>query len=208
MINGCCSLALAGKNICGLPTPPLATLAGVLLLLSITYVATATLMSTTSMHPGQTSRHALLISWLNFGWFCSKSTGLDAKHTITAFTELLMMPNRTLVTTRPTATPEMKGVATGSSSGDKNSDFMCTMAWAKQPVTPPTTKLANSRTFGTKSSETIVVHPRFSNNSLACMPASTNPYPYSPTYVNAHGLNLSVRLSTQDVMHVWMQRMH
>jgi hypothetical protein len=72
------------------------------------YAATATRMSTTSMHPGQTSRQASRISELSFGWFCSKSTGLAAKQTMTALTELLMIPNKTLETTNPTNAPALE----------------------------------------------------------------------------------------------------
>eukprot|EP00977_Amphora_coffeiformis_P014071 scaffold3849_cov179-Amphora_coffeaeformis.AAC.9 len=40
--------------------------------------------------------------------------------------------------------------------------------YAKQPVTPPTTRLVMRRMFDTKASETITVQPRFSKSSDEC----------------------------------------
>jgi hypothetical protein len=145
------------------------------------------------MQPGQTSRHAVRISWLSSGWFRAKSTGLAAKHTITALTELLMMPNMTLDTTSPPTSPTLQSwpkekhceslsmtsargckwktyanaVAMGSCKDEKDNVCVCSIRKAKQPVIPPSTRLAKSRTLGTRSSVTIVVHPRFSNKSVA-----------------------------------------
>ena len=62
-------------------------------------------ISVISIQPGHTSLQACLISWLSSGWLFSNSTGLPAKHTITALTELLIIPNKTLERARPTTVP-------------------------------------------------------------------------------------------------------
>lgn len=67
-----------------------------------------------SSESGHTSLQASRISWLSSGWFSSKSTGQEAKHMITALTELDMIPNKTLVRTRPTTKPVPKDTVPGS----------------------------------------------------------------------------------------------
>lgn len=99
-------------------------------------------------------------------------------------------------------------VVLGSSRELSANDCEFSIKCAKQPVAPPITRQVIKRTLGTRSSLTILVHPRFSKSSVECKPASVNLYPYNPTYVNAHGLNRIARLSTQDVKQLWMQWMH
>ena len=62
----------------------------------------------TSSDPGHTSLHARRISRLKSGWIRWNSTGLPAKHTITAHTELSMMLNKTVESTIPTMNPILK----------------------------------------------------------------------------------------------------
>lgn len=64
-----------------------------------------TLMSTTSIQPGQTSLQAERISADSSGWLDSNSKGLPAKQTMTALTEEEMMENSTDVSTKPTTSP-------------------------------------------------------------------------------------------------------
>ena len=129
-----------------------------------------------------------------------KLTGEEAKQTITALTELQIIPNKTLDTTRPTRAPALlrrneqresgtkgpektidithtKDVVTGSLREVKESDSKLSIKCAKQPVTPPMTKHVISSTFGTRSSLTIVDQPLFSKSSVACKPASVKLYP-------------------------------
>ena len=69
----------------------------------------------------------------------------------------------------------MNDIAIGSLRGVSDIVSMFSIKCAKQPVMPPMTKLVIRSTLGTRSSETIVVHPRFSKSSVEWRPASTRP---------------------------------
>ena len=75
-----------------------------------------------SNEPGHTSRQACLISLLSWGWLRWNSTGLAAKHTITAQTELSMMLNSTVDSTIPIMKPILKRKCGKRSSSEKRVD--------------------------------------------------------------------------------------
>mmetsp|Transcript_18777 Transcript_18777/g.34830 ORF Transcript_18777/g.34830 Transcript_18777/m.34830 type:complete len:209 (-) Transcript_18777:1738-2364(-) len=125
-----------------------------------------------------------------------------------ALTDDEMMPNNTELRTMPTASPMKKAVTTGRSRSVKANPSRASTSSPKHPVTPPMTSDTMNKTFGIKSSVTMVVHPRLRNSSVACRPASPKPYPYMPTYVKAHGWNTSAIRSTHPTVHSWKQTRH
>ena len=64
--------------------------------------------STKSTNPGQDDLHALRMMRLHSGWLLWNSTGLPAKHTITAFLALVIMLNNRLDKTKATTNPILK----------------------------------------------------------------------------------------------------
>ena len=93
-----------------------------------------------------------------------------------------------------------KGVTKGSLVAVSDRLSNCSKTCAKMPVRPVMAIVIKSKTFGTTSSETIVVHPLFSKSSAERNPASIMLYPYSPTYVKDQGLNRLANESTLFVM--------
>ena len=66
----------------------------------------------------------------------------------------------------------MKGVTKGSFVAVSERLSNCCKKCAKTPERPVIASVIKNRTFGTSSSETIVVHPRFSKSSADFDPAS------------------------------------